>query len=85
VTLSLPGVDVVYSDNYFDLPAGRTTRVTCPMPEGWSLEQARQALQVRSLADVCPAGSPLSNRLRHLLAGLHPVSLITRLLFGFMK
>jgi beta-mannosidase len=51
VALELEGVDVVFSDNYFDLPAGQTVTVTCPLPEGWTLEQARKALQVRSLYD----------------------------------
>jgi beta-mannosidase len=51
VELSLEGVHVVWSDNYFDLPAGRTVTVTCPLPEGWSVERARQALRVRSLYD----------------------------------
>ena len=49
--LALAGVDVVFSDNYFDLPAGRTVNVTCPVPPGWTLERARQALRVRSLYD----------------------------------
>jgi beta-mannosidase len=51
VELSFIGVDVVFSDNYFDLPAGRTVTVTCALPDGWSAEQARQALRVRSLYD----------------------------------
>ncbi|MBN1933533.1 MAG: hypothetical protein JW934_02650, partial [Anaerolineae bacterium] len=51
VELSLDGVDVVFSDNYFDLPAGRTVTVTCPLPEGWTLAQARAALRVMSLYD----------------------------------
>jgi beta-mannosidase len=55
VELAFADVDdadrVVFSDNYFDVPAGRTVTVTCPLPEGWTLEQARQALQVRSLYD----------------------------------
>jgi beta-mannosidase len=85
VALSLPGADVVFSDNYFDLPAGRTARVTCPMPAGWSLEQAHHALQVRSLADVRPAGSPLSDRIQHHRAGLRPASLLTRVFFAFVK
>ena len=51
VELELAGVDVVFSDNYFDLPAGQTHTVTCPLPKGWTLEQARQALRVRSLFD----------------------------------
>jgi beta-mannosidase len=51
VELSLEGQDVVFSDNYFDLPAGMVVRVTCPLPAGWSLTQARLALRTRSLAD----------------------------------
>lgn len=49
VELSLAGVDLVFSDNYFDVPAGRTVAVTCPLPGAWTVEQARTALQVRSL------------------------------------
>jgi beta-mannosidase len=51
VELALAGTDVVFSDNYFDLPAGRTITVTCPIPDGWTVEKAREALRVRSLYD----------------------------------
>ena len=51
VELALAGVDVVFSDNYFDLPAGRTVTVTSPLPDGWTVGQARTALRVRSLYD----------------------------------
>ena len=51
VGLELDGVDVVFSDNYFDLPAGQTVAVTCPLPEEWTLDQARSALRVCSLYD----------------------------------
>jgi beta-mannosidase len=51
VELALDGADVLFSDNYFDLPAGRAVRVTCPLPEGWSAVQAQQGLRVRSLFD----------------------------------
>jgi beta-mannosidase len=51
VELSLQGADVVWSDNYFDVLPGRTPAVTCPLPEGWTLEQAQEALRVRSLWD----------------------------------
>ncbi len=49
VELALEGMDVVFSDNYFDLPPGRVATVTCPLPEGWTVERAREALRVRSL------------------------------------
>jgi beta-mannosidase len=51
VELEVEGVDVIFSDNYFDLPAGQTVTATCPLPTGWTLEQARAALQIRSLYD----------------------------------
>ena len=51
VELALEGVELVFSDNYFDVPAGRTVAVTCPLPGGWAVDDARQALRVRSLYD----------------------------------
>jgi len=51
VELSLDGVQLVFSDNYFDLPAGRAVTISCPLPQGWTPEQARRALQIRSVYD----------------------------------
>ena len=51
VEISLLGTDVVFSDNYFDLPARRRRTISCPLPEGWDLQRARAALCVRSLFD----------------------------------
>ncbi len=51
VELNLDGVEVVFSDNYFDLPAGTSVKITASLPKGWTLEQAKKALQVRSLVD----------------------------------
>jgi beta-mannosidase len=49
VEMEMEGVDVVFSDNYFDLPARRSLSVTCLLPDGWILEQAKAAVRVRSL------------------------------------
>ncbi|MEO5888433.1 MAG: glycoside hydrolase family 2 protein [Anaerolineales bacterium] len=51
VELSINGTDVVFSDNYFDVPAGTSAKITAPVPAGWSLDQTRKAMQVRSLID----------------------------------
>jgi len=51
VELSLEGADVIFSDNYFDLPAGRQMAVSCPLPAGWTLAQARNTLKIRSVYD----------------------------------
>jgi beta-mannosidase len=49
VELKFQGVDVTFSDNYFDVPPGQTVTVTCPMPDDWSLIEAENALIVYSL------------------------------------
>ncbi len=49
VECTLEGADVVFSDNYFDLPAGRTVRISASLPAGWTLSQAQAALKVRSV------------------------------------
>jgi len=51
IELKLTGADVIFSDNYFDVPAGRTVMVSCPNPEGWSLEDVESVLTVYSLYD----------------------------------
>ena len=51
VELSFEGTDVVFSDNYFDVPGGETITVTCPLPEGWDEERLRAALRCISLYD----------------------------------
>jgi Beta-galactosidase/beta-glucuronidase len=52
VELSLDGTDVVFDDNYFDLPAGRDASVSFELPDGWDLGRARGALCVRSVVDT---------------------------------
>ena len=48
VELSVAGADPVFSDNYFDLPAGATVTVTCPLPPGWT---SQSVVRARSLYD----------------------------------
>jgi beta-mannosidase len=43
VELSIDGTDAVFSDNYFDIPAGGTVTVSTPLPEKWTPESAVQA------------------------------------------
>ena len=57
VEVSLTGVDVVFSDNYFNLPANRTVRITAPLPDGWTLTEAQAALHVRSVYDSFAHGA----------------------------
>jgi len=48
VELSIDGTDAVFSDNYFDVPAGSTVTVSTPLPEGWN---AKTKIEARSLHD----------------------------------
>jgi len=52
VECSLTGLDVVFSDNYFDLPAAKIVTITADIPEGWDLARANAALRVRSIHDT---------------------------------
>ena len=52
VEVSIPGADVIFSDNYFDLPAGRSINISCKLPEGWTAERAEAALKVRTVYDT---------------------------------
>ena len=57
VECALEGADVVFSDNYFDLPAGRTVNISAPLPAGWTPSQAQAALKVRSVYDSYAHGA----------------------------
>jgi len=43
--------DMIFSDNYFDLPAGRKATITCSLPSGWTASDAEHALRLHSLYD----------------------------------
>jgi beta-mannosidase len=51
VELKLKDADVVFSDNYFDVPPGQEVTITCTKPIDWTLSTAEKALQVYSLYD----------------------------------
>ena len=48
VELAIDGTDAVFSDNYFDIPAGTTVTVSTSLPENWG---ADSLVQARSLYD----------------------------------
>ena len=57
VEVSLTDADVVFSDNYFNLPPGRTVQISCPLPSGWTLSRARKAFRLRSIYDSYSHGA----------------------------
>jgi beta-mannosidase len=57
VEISLTGCDVVFSDNYFSLPPGRTVRISCKLPSGWTLKKAKEAFRLCSVYDSYSHGA----------------------------
>ncbi|MDF1515538.1 MAG: glycoside hydrolase family 2 protein, partial [Anaerolineae bacterium] len=51
ICLSLADADIVFEDNFFDLPAGRTVRVKMSIPSAWSVADVEARLSVLSLVD----------------------------------
>jgi beta-mannosidase len=51
VEVSLTGADAVFSDNYFNLPPGRSVQVSCTLPAGWTLNRAQKELRICSIYD----------------------------------
>jgi beta-mannosidase len=51
VEVKIRGVDIVFSDNYFDIPADQTVDITCPIPDGMTLEDMKTNFQLYSLYD----------------------------------
>ncbi len=51
VELSLEDADVIFSDNYFDILPGEVVQITCPKPDGWSIDDVGRSLTVFSLYD----------------------------------
>ena len=80
VELRLEGVtsQPVFSDNYFDLPAGRPHTVTFTLPDSFSLEQARTSFKTRSLADAAPAHSTAYGELVRRLAFIRAMARLVR-------
>lgn len=51
VEVSLKEADVVFSDNYFNLPPGRLVQISCPLPAGWTLSRAHKEIHICSVND----------------------------------
>lgn len=63
VYLEAEGVTAPWSDNFFDIPAGKSVTVTVPLPPGMDVEQLQQGLRIKTLADVEPKNGRLKDRL----------------------
>jgi beta-mannosidase len=62
VYLEADGVTAPWSDNFFDIPAGRSVEVTVALPQGMDAAGLSKALRVKTLADVRPKSGRLADR-----------------------
>jgi beta-mannosidase len=51
VEVSLIDADVIFSDNYFNLPSGRSIQISCPLPTGWTLSRVQKEIRICSVYD----------------------------------
>lgn len=51
IELKIAGADVIFDNNYADLPAGRSITFTCNLPDGYDIDRIRDGLRLRSLYD----------------------------------
>lgn len=51
VELSFEDTDIIFSSNYFDLPARNPYRVTFSLPDGWDMDRVKKGLKIHSLVD----------------------------------
>jgi beta-mannosidase len=51
VEVSLHRADVVFSDNYINLPAGRSVQISAPVPAGWTLDRVQKEIRICSVYD----------------------------------
>ncbi len=49
VEVKFAGFDVIFSDNYFDIPAGETRTITCRKPAGATLKELEEKLTLKHL------------------------------------
>jgi len=75
VEISIAGTDGEFSDNFFDMPAGATVKVTLPV-SGADKEKLDKALKVRSLYDVAKKQSKAQDKLFAAKVFLEPFNLV---------
>lgn len=49
VEVKLEGIDTIFSDNYFDIPAGETRSITCAIPDGSSAQSLKKQIRLMHL------------------------------------
>jgi len=82
VYLEAEGVTAPWSDNFFDIPAGREVVVTVELPEGF--DNLQKKLKIKTLTDVVPKNSKLMDSLLRVKMVLQKKNFLSWLIFKFI-
>ena len=84
VFLEAEGVTAPWSDNFFDIPAGRSATITVRLPQGMDAEELRKRLRVKTLTDVKPKNRKLMDACLRFLMVLRKGNFMTWLVFKLL-
>lgn len=71
VYLEAEDVIAPWSDNFFDIPAGRSVTVEVALPKGMDTQMLQKRLKVKTLTDVQPKNSLFKDKLLRMAMVLH--------------
>ncbi|MDR3263558.1 MAG: glycoside hydrolase family 2 protein [Clostridiales bacterium] len=79
VKLELDGITEPFSDNFFDMTANQEVSVTIAVPKNWDVETVLQRLTIKSIGDIEPGASELSDFLYKVKMNMKPMNIIKRI------
>ncbi|MDR2634426.1 MAG: hypothetical protein LBC13_00425 [Clostridiales bacterium] len=84
VCVEVKGAVTDFSDNFFDINAGKSKTVYVNLPNGMTLREFKKNFSVMSLYDVKPAASLAADNLTRLRIALKPFNIVSRIIYKFM-
>jgi beta-mannosidase len=85
VYLDIDGIMSPLTDNFFDINAGRSTTVKIEVPQTSTVDAIRQAIKVKSLADIEPKGSLLADKFKRFSMRFTKINFLTWAAYKFIK
>jgi beta-mannosidase len=84
VCVEADGIEEPFTDNYFDLEAGREYSIQFPVPHNTDTKSLAQSITVRTLADVPVKGTAFGDSIKRFMFRLKPYNFLTWLLYKFI-
>jgi len=84
VYLEAEGITAPWSDNFFDIPAGKSVTVTVNLPDKMNITEFKSKLKIKTLTDVEAKNGKLMDKLIRLQMVFKKKNFITWLIFKFL-